>query len=122
MAAAHELIHFLSVSRDHLPATTRIEQQPLVMVDHSKNELSRKAISKTDKLNAGPPTSPELERMITFRDVDGDGELETILHYSPVRFHPDPYISLGVDGKKEKGQSVPAAPPPTSESSSPQNP
>jgi hypothetical protein len=121
MVAGYELTHFLSESRNHSPATTRMEQQPLVVVEHSKNELSRKTAPGTGQLNAGSPTSPELERMITFRDVDGDGELETILHYSPVRFHPDPNISIGVNGKKEKGQSLAAAPPPTSESDSPQD-
>ena len=115
--AAYESVHFLRESRDHSPATTRVEQQPLVVVDHSKNEHLRKDIPETGQLNAGPHTTSELERMITFRDVDDDGELETILHYSPVGLHPGPTASNGVNGRKEKGQSLAAAPPPTSESS-----
>ena len=120
--AAFESINFLRQARAHSSAPTRIEQQPLVVVDHSKNEISGKTISKTDQTNAQPHTNLELERMITFQDVDDDGELETILHYSPVNFDPDPNASHDANEKKEQGQSIAAAPPPGSESSIPREP
>lgn len=120
-AAAYGSIHFLAESLDYSPATTRIEQQPLVVVDHSKNEHLREDIPETGQLKAGPPTTTELERMITFQDVDGDGELETILHYSPIDVHPGPITPHGVDGRKGKGQSLAVAPQ-TAESALPRNP
>lgn len=122
VAAGHGLTHLLSESRDPSPTSTRIGQQPLVVVDHSKNAHSRKTLSKTDQTKARPRTDSELERMITFQDVDGDGELETILHYTPVKLHAGPNILPGVNEKKEQDQSLAAAPPPTSESSIPDKP
>ena len=116
-AVVYESIRLMRDFRDNSPVRSHSEQQPLVVVDHSKKEPLQKNTSKTDGTSAGRRTDSAPDRKITFQDVDGDGEVETILDYSPVNSRSGPKTSQGVTDKKEMGRNMAAVPPPSSESS-----
>ena len=114
-AVVYEAIHFVRDSPNNSPASSHSEQQPLVVVDHSKKEPLQKNTSKTDENAAERRTDSATDHKITFRDVDGDGEVETILDYSPVKSRSGSGTSRGVAGIREKGRNLAAIPSPTSE-------
>jgi len=102
IAVAYVSIHLTKDFRSNSPARSHLEQQPLVVVDHSEKDPLQKNASKTDKTSAGRRTDSATDRKITFQDVDGDGEMETILDYSPVNSRSGPKISQGVTEKRER--------------------
>ncbi len=115
VAVVYGSIHIVTDLRDNSLADSHLEQQPLVVVDHSKKEPVQKNNAKTDEACVDSSTDSALDHNMTFRDVDGDGELETILDYSPVNSSYGPNASDRVAGIREKARKLAAVPLPASE-------
>ncbi len=76
--------HFLDESH-HQPHTGfRNGALPLVVADHQGNTPLKKGFPQGKQTDTHPGATLSLHRKIMFFDFDGDGELETLLDYSPV--------------------------------------
>lgn len=89
-AAAYESVHYWSQSTQTPPTSILLKGGTGATAVHQGKGRSGMAPHEAVAQTGSSETVSALHRKISFADIDNDGELETILDYSPVQLHPSP--------------------------------
>ena len=118
-AAAYESSHYWGQSPQAPPASIRLKGVTSAITGRQGNGRSRMTLPETVIQTGGSDTVSALHRKISFADIDNDGELETILDYSPVHLRPSPDQ---LNRKANCGEESPELRPKSARSAESQNP